>query len=267
MVFSLFNSFFSFLREFHIVLGLPRWHSGKESACQCRRHRRCEFNSWVEKIPWRRKWQPTPVFLPGKFHRQRSLGSYRPWGHRIQNDWAHTHTHPTTLPNNTCFSIHYMGQGLLVPFSRQGEWGTKGEGLFRISISQRVDLALREYWSQKNPHILKSKPFTLQRRELRFRGLSVWSAVAQRDPKFGSSTPARGPSSASPGISTRQLQWCNRKDTWSNSCQNIDLESKHTGITKQIQADGQSTSPTNGTVKRISKSWKKVLPQKEERQF
>ena len=49
--------------------GLPMWHSGKESACQCRRHRRCEFNSWIGKIPWKRKWQPTPVFLPGESHR------------------------------------------------------------------------------------------------------------------------------------------------------------------------------------------------------
>ena len=44
--------------------------SGKESACQCRRH---GFDPWVGKIPWRRKWQPTPVFLPGESHRQRSL--------------------------------------------------------------------------------------------------------------------------------------------------------------------------------------------------
>ena len=43
-------------------LGLPWWLSGKESACQCRKHR---FDSWVGEIPWRRKWQPTPVCLPG----------------------------------------------------------------------------------------------------------------------------------------------------------------------------------------------------------
>ena len=42
------------------------WLSGKEPACQSRRHKRCEFNPWVGKIPWSRKWQPTPVFLPGK---------------------------------------------------------------------------------------------------------------------------------------------------------------------------------------------------------
>ena len=36
----------------------------------------------IGKIPWRRKWQPTPVFLPGKFHGQRSLAGYSPWDHR-----------------------------------------------------------------------------------------------------------------------------------------------------------------------------------------
>ena len=52
------------------VPGLSLWLSGKESTCQCRRH---GSNPWVGKIPWRRKWQPTPVFLPGKSHGQRSL--------------------------------------------------------------------------------------------------------------------------------------------------------------------------------------------------
>ena len=61
---------------------LPWWLSGKESACQCRRHRRPEFSPWVGKTLWRRKWQPTPVFLPGEFHGQRSLVGYSPWGHK-----------------------------------------------------------------------------------------------------------------------------------------------------------------------------------------
>ena len=38
------------------------------------------FDTWVGKIPWRRKWQPTPVFLPGEFQGQRSLVNYSPWG-------------------------------------------------------------------------------------------------------------------------------------------------------------------------------------------
>ena len=60
-----------------MYMGLPRWLSGKESACQCRR---CEFSPWVGKIFWRRKRQPTPIFLPGESHGQRSLVSYSPWG-------------------------------------------------------------------------------------------------------------------------------------------------------------------------------------------
>ena len=47
--------------------------SGKEPTCQCRR---CRFDPWVRKIPWRRKWQPTLVFLPGEYHGQRSLVGY-----------------------------------------------------------------------------------------------------------------------------------------------------------------------------------------------
>ena len=55
---------------------IPGWLSGKESACQCRRHR---FLPWVGKIAWRRKWQPTPIFLPRKFQGQRILTGYSPW--------------------------------------------------------------------------------------------------------------------------------------------------------------------------------------------
>ena len=44
--------------------------------------RRRKFDPWVGDIPWGRKWQPTPVFLPGKSHGKRSLVGYRPWGHK-----------------------------------------------------------------------------------------------------------------------------------------------------------------------------------------
>ena len=57
-----------------------RWHSGKESTCQCRRCRRLRFSPWVGKIPWSRKCQHTPVFLPGESHGQSSLEGYSPWG-------------------------------------------------------------------------------------------------------------------------------------------------------------------------------------------
>ena len=55
------------------------WLGGKESSCQCRRY---GFNPSVRKIPWRRKWQPTPVFLPEKSYGQGSLAGYGPQGHK-----------------------------------------------------------------------------------------------------------------------------------------------------------------------------------------
>ena len=80
------------------VSGLSTWLSSKEFACQWRR---LGFNPWVGKIPWRRKLQPTPVFLPGKLHGQKSLVDYSPWDHKESNmtEWlsmrarTHTHTH------------------------------------------------------------------------------------------------------------------------------------------------------------------------------
>ena len=57
------------------------------NARRCKRH---SFNPWVEKIPWSRKWQPTPVFLPGKSHGQRSLVGYTQWGQTQLSDLAHT---------------------------------------------------------------------------------------------------------------------------------------------------------------------------------
>ena len=58
----------------HTYIRLSWWLSGKESTCQSRRH---EFDPWVGKIPWRRRWQPIPVFLPGESHGQRSLAGDR----------------------------------------------------------------------------------------------------------------------------------------------------------------------------------------------
>ena len=61
------------LGGFRGMLSFPGGASGKEPACQSRRHERCRFDPWVRKIPWRRTQQTTPVFLPGKSHEQRIL--------------------------------------------------------------------------------------------------------------------------------------------------------------------------------------------------
>ena len=68
------------------IIGLRSWLIGKQSNYQCTK---CGFKSWVGKDTWRRKWQLTPVFLPGKLHRQRSLVGYSPWGcQRVGHDSA-----------------------------------------------------------------------------------------------------------------------------------------------------------------------------------
>ena len=100
----------AFLKEFLVqkFLGLPWWLNGKESACQCRRH---GFNPWVGKIPWKRKWQPTWVFLPGKSHGQRSLVGYSPWGHKkVRHDLATKHQQTIRLLINA------------ISFSRGSSW-------------------------------------------------------------------------------------------------------------------------------------------------
>ena len=78
--------------------GLPKRLSGKESTCQ---YRKLGFDPWIEEIPWRRKQQPTPVFLSEKSHGQRSLVGYSPWcckefytTERLSvRTHTHTHTH------------------------------------------------------------------------------------------------------------------------------------------------------------------------------
>ena len=98
--------------------GLPGWLGGKESACWHRRHRSCGFHPWVRKIRWRRKWQSTPVFLPGKSHGQ-SLAGYSPWGQKELDttEWLSTyfaldpstvmnHSHETTIGWVLSYSSH-----------------------------------------------------------------------------------------------------------------------------------------------------------------
>ena len=88
-----------YLSSIRINFGFPGG-SGVKNPRQCKRCRRCGFDSWVGKIPWRRAWQPTPVFLPGESHGRRSLVGYSPQGckeldmteHARMQDWFHSHT-------------------------------------------------------------------------------------------------------------------------------------------------------------------------------
>ena len=85
---------------------LPKWLNGKESAHQYRRHR---FYPWVRKIPWRGKWQSTPVFLPGKSHQQGSLEGSSMRLQRAGHDWACTNAH-------SVMAIHLLKRLIFSPW-------------------------------------------------------------------------------------------------------------------------------------------------------
>ena len=129
---------------------LPRGPSGKESACQHRRLKRHRFDPWVRKISRSRKWQPIPVFLPRKFHGQRNLVSYSPWGwsQRVRHSWAGTgkiwnelSSQPETfIPLSSLLysaSLSFYLMPFCVPGSHPG---------YQISFSCYVSLGLCWLW-------------------------------------------------------------------------------------------------------------------------
>ena len=94
--------------------GLPRWLLGKEFTCQCRK---CGFDPWSRKISWRRKWQPTPAFLPGKPHEQRRPVGYSPWScKRVRHNLA-TEQQQHQRQNPRFTFLHD---------TNQGKWGARG---------------------------------------------------------------------------------------------------------------------------------------------
>ena len=84
-----------------LVIGLPRCCSGKESACQ---HSRCRFDPCVGKMPWRRKWQSTPVFLPGN---SMDGGAWRAMAYEVTKSqtWLRTHASPLHPCNISLFNL------------------------------------------------------------------------------------------------------------------------------------------------------------------
>ena len=122
------------------MLGFSGGARGKEPACQCRRCKRCGFSLWVRKIPWRRAWQPIPIFLSVKLHEQRSLAGYSPWGC--------TESEMTETTEHICMPIYAKEcQGLT---SKRAFWGpTVGrKGRERWKKRERERERERERWRE-----------------------------------------------------------------------------------------------------------------------
>ena len=139
--------------------GLPRWHSDEESTCQCRICKRCRFDPEVAKNPWSRKWQPTPIFLLGKFHGQRSLTGYSPWGCK-ESDTTEPST--TTTTETGRFQISkYRGKNKVqrwvsgvwnVYYTSEKRWTSRSKVQDRSGL--RVPIwTSSTYWWHLNPLI------------------------------------------------------------------------------------------------------------------
>ena len=109
--------------------GFPGGAVGKEPTCQCRRHKRCGFDTWVRKSSWRRKCQPTLVYLPGKSHGQRSVAGCSPWGHR-ESDTTEWLTATTKVEGIGCL---YEGNEM----KKKNQW---------INYWKKCWLPLRNYY-------------------------------------------------------------------------------------------------------------------------
>ena len=87
------DSFNSMSQMQHSAMGFPGSTSVKDLTCQCRRCKRLGFDPWIRKIPWSRKWHPTPIFLPEEFMGRRA---WWPTVHEVAKSqtrlstWAYT---------------------------------------------------------------------------------------------------------------------------------------------------------------------------------
>ena len=138
----------------------------EESACQCRR---CRFHPWVGKIPWRRKWQPTPVFLPGEFHAQRSLAGYSPWGHK-KSDMTFQFWETTlckTAKWNLSIKAGVESKVLLPHHTEIWEWikGSQDKDIIKSEAphsSFQLDKNSKETMCDSHPHLIDLREKQLQ---------------------------------------------------------------------------------------------------------
>ena len=122
----------------------PRWLSSKESTFQSRR---LKFNPWIGKIPWRRKWQPSPVFLPGKSCRLRSLAGCSSWGRKeldtTEHMCVHTLTHLLAVSSRCSKEKEKRSRTFWCLFFQSHSWGFHPHDLI---TSQLLNLLIPSLW-------------------------------------------------------------------------------------------------------------------------
>ena len=145
------------LGSFHLTPGLPTWLSSKESACQGRRH---GFNPWVAKIPWRRKWKSPPVFLPGKYHGQRSLDGYNICGRRARH-YLMTEQHLT--------QVYYFPRAVRAKYHKPSD-------LKQQKLLSHNSGSWKSTWRFRHGHIRKNPSFPLS--SFWWFAVNLWRSLA-----------------------------------------------------------------------------------------
>ena len=143
--------------DWAFIFSLPSCAIGIEPDCQCRRRKRHWFNPWVGKIPSRRKWQPTPVFLSREYRGQRSLVGYSPWGCKESDTTEQLTLHAmlSFLPYFITGSSATGNQKEIImswqPFIRNNDLWSKFPQL--ILLLPSVNLRLREEKTPRNNYL------------------------------------------------------------------------------------------------------------------
>ena len=134
-------------------VGFPVGASGKESTCQCRRHKKRGFDLWVRKIPWRGKWQATPVFLPRNFHGQRSLAMrsqrVKESVAKVGHDWMSTLQITVTMGTLKDTQIHRILNKHLE--DKASWWSRKTlelhRGLIKVTLPPVTGVTHLSFWA------------------------------------------------------------------------------------------------------------------------
>ena len=150
-------------------MGLPRWHSGGESTCQCRRCWSLGFSLWVGKIPCSRKWKLIPVFLPRKFHGQWRLVGYSPWdwAESDTTEWLSTHIHSNQKQNDLRNIPQYLEivvavvQSLVRVWLFVTPWTAACQASLSFTISQSLLQLMPIESAMPSNHLILCRPLLL----------------------------------------------------------------------------------------------------------
>ena len=176
--------------------------SGKEPICQCKRLKRPKFDPWVGKIPWKRAWQPTPVFLLGESHGQRSLAGYI---HRVAQSrtwlkWLSMTWHGTGI-SSVQFS-HSVVSDSATP------WTAACQASLSIINSQSLLKLMSIEWVMPSNHLILCHPLLLPPSVFpSIRVFSNESALCIRWPKYWSFSFSISPYNEYSGLISFRMDW------------------------------------------------------------